>query len=125
MPSFPPRNAAVGNFQVKRDDVIAGRYRVASEAGAGNFARVLKAYDMKEDRMVAVKLLKREFQKDAEFENEILGAINRHDKDNKVKICKMEAHFMWGDLPCFVFGLLGQALKCCKYGPRQSPDDQV
>ena len=125
MPSFAHRAPAVGNFHVKRDEVIAGRYRVTDEAGAGNFARVLKAYDMKQDRMVAVKILKREYQRDAQFENEILASINKCDKEGTQKVCKMEAHFMWGDLPCFVFGLLGQSLKMCAYGQKHVDDATV
>eukprot|EP01059_Diplonema_ambulator_P017738 TRINITY_DN297_c2_g1_i1.p1 TRINITY_DN297_c2_g1~~TRINITY_DN297_c2_g1_i1.p1 ORF type:complete len:491 (+),score=162.02 TRINITY_DN297_c2_g1_i1:87-1559(+) len=125
MPSLA-HTGTVGNFHVKKDDVIAGRYRVLEEAGAGNFARVLKAADMQSDnKIVAVKILRREYQRDAQFEHEILTAINRNDKNNEFKVCKMITHFNWGGLPCFVFGLLGQSLKSCKYGPGHVSDEDI
>eukprot|EP00659_Diplonema_papillatum_P015006 gene15006-22904_t len=121
MPSAYGQNngRTVAHFGATRGDVIAGRYKVVSEAGAGNFARVLKCADLEDgNKAVAVKILRREFQKDAQFEKAILDAINSHDPRNEFKVCKMASHFHWGDLPCFVFQLLGKSLKTCRFGPQ-------
>ena len=119
MPSlaYKHHTAPAGNFNCGPNEVIAGRYKVIDEAGAGNFARVLRAYDVqRNNEIVAVKILRREYQRDAEFEHEILSAINKHDKVGDVQVCKMKAHFNWGGLPCFVFNLLGGSLKGTKSG---------
>lgn len=47
--------------------ILGGRYRVDSLIGAGGMANVYKAYDEVEKRTVAVKMLKKEHQNDAEF----------------------------------------------------------
>src|SRR4029079_9753444 len=43
-----------------RDTLIAGRYRIERELGAGGMATVYLAHDLKHDRKVAVKVLKPE-----------------------------------------------------------------
>ncbi len=48
-------------------DILDGRYRIVSKIGQGGMATVYRARDLKLERDVAVKLLKSEYSKDAEF----------------------------------------------------------
>lgn len=97
---------------VAPNTLIAGRFRVLREAGTGNFARVFVCADVrKSNTLVAVKLLKRGYERDAEFERDVLTAINRRDPDDRHNVVKMLAFFKWNEHPCFAFGLKGASLK--------------
>ncbi len=48
-------------------DILDGRYRIVSKIGQGGMAAVYRARDLKLERDVAIKLLKREYSQDAEF----------------------------------------------------------
>ncbi len=56
--------------------VKIGRYEVQSELGRGGMAVVYKAYDPRFERMVAIKVLPREFMHDPQF----IGRFNREAK---------------------------------------------
>eukprot|EP01059_Diplonema_ambulator_P003814 TRINITY_DN13507_c1_g1_i6.p1 TRINITY_DN13507_c1_g1~~TRINITY_DN13507_c1_g1_i6.p1 ORF type:complete len:476 (+),score=117.14 TRINITY_DN13507_c1_g1_i6:79-1428(+) len=107
-------------------EVIAGRYKVIEEAGRGNFARVVKAKDLKTDEIVAVKILGAKYARDAKFELEVLEGIVRKDPKNQFKVCKLLQHFKTADgSNCFVFNLLGASLKHRKTGVRDTPSKNV
>eukprot|EP01062_Namystynia_karyoxenos_P012675 TRINITY_DN1457_c0_g3_i1.p1 TRINITY_DN1457_c0_g3~~TRINITY_DN1457_c0_g3_i1.p1 ORF type:complete len:609 (+),score=135.15 TRINITY_DN1457_c0_g3_i1:111-1829(+) len=112
---MPPQQRAFGGqgdgFEVVPGNVINGRYRVESEAGRGNFARVLRARDAKTNQMIAVKILRSTYARDAQFELEVLQAIARKDPRDTHRVCKIKEHFTWGGCPCFVFPLYGPSLK--------------
>lgn len=48
-------------------DILSGRYRIDNLVGTGGMANVYKAYDLQENRVVALKVLKDEHLEDAEF----------------------------------------------------------
>ena len=56
------------------DKILEARYRVDELIGIGGMANVYKGYDITEDRIVAIKVLKEEFLSDSElvrrFKNE-------------------------------------------------------
>eukprot|EP01065_Artemidia_motanka_P043396 TRINITY_DN6010_c1_g1_i2.p1 TRINITY_DN6010_c1_g1~~TRINITY_DN6010_c1_g1_i2.p1 ORF type:complete len:617 (+),score=75.73 TRINITY_DN6010_c1_g1_i2:107-1957(+) len=103
--------SAADPFRCGRDYVLGGRYRVLDEAGKGNFARVMRAVDTNTNETVAVKILAREYQRDAQFEHSVLKALSKKDPDNRAKVSKMANHFVQDGCPCFVFPLLGCTLK--------------
>ncbi|NLD58336.1 MAG: protein kinase, partial [Clostridiales bacterium] len=47
--------------------VIAGRYEVQAVVGTGGMAVVYRAWDRQSSRMVAIKVLRPEFEQDQEF----------------------------------------------------------
>ena len=49
------------------EQVLAGRYKLLEEVGRGGMAIVYRAMDLQQNRLVAVKVLRSEFNKDAEF----------------------------------------------------------
>ncbi len=48
-------------------EILSGRYRIDSLVGSGGMANVYKAYDLQENRVVALKVLKDEHREDADF----------------------------------------------------------
>eukprot|EP01064_Diplonema_japonicum_P033603 TRINITY_DN6679_c4_g1_i1.p1 TRINITY_DN6679_c4_g1~~TRINITY_DN6679_c4_g1_i1.p1 ORF type:complete len:511 (+),score=64.16 TRINITY_DN6679_c4_g1_i1:51-1535(+) len=121
MPTMPVRRGSSGGYHAGGNEMIAGRYQVISEAGRGNFARVVKAKDTQTGEIVAVKILGPEYARDAKFELEVLEGITKRDPKNHFKVCKLLQHFKTSDgSNCFVFNLLGQSLKQRKTGIRDS-----
>eukprot|EP01065_Artemidia_motanka_P052297 TRINITY_DN940_c0_g1_i2.p1 TRINITY_DN940_c0_g1~~TRINITY_DN940_c0_g1_i2.p1 ORF type:complete len:595 (+),score=129.73 TRINITY_DN940_c0_g1_i2:90-1787(+) len=109
---MPAQRIPTGDaFDSTPGTLINGRFRVESEAGRGNFARVLRAKDTKTDRMVAVKILRAAYARDAKFENEVLRVVGQKDPHDVHRVCKSYDHFHWGGCPCFIFPLLGVPLK--------------
>eukprot|EP00659_Diplonema_papillatum_P014191 gene14191-21754_t len=98
-------------FDARPHQVVAGRYRVMHECGTGNFARVFKAVDLRTGEAVALKVLKRQYARDARSEAELLKAINAKDPDRRQKLAHMRGFMTVEDHPCFIFDLLGPSLK--------------
>lgn len=48
-------------------ELINGRYRIECEAGSGGMADVYKAHDLKTDRTVALKVIKKDYCRDPEY----------------------------------------------------------
>eukprot|EP01062_Namystynia_karyoxenos_P012673 TRINITY_DN1457_c0_g2_i1.p1 TRINITY_DN1457_c0_g2~~TRINITY_DN1457_c0_g2_i1.p1 ORF type:complete len:609 (+),score=124.17 TRINITY_DN1457_c0_g2_i1:101-1828(+) len=111
----PPMQRSTGGvidaFESQAGTMVNGRYRLESEAGRGNFARVLRARDTKTNQMVAVKILRQAYARDAKFESDVLQAIARKDPHDRQRVCKARESFTWGGCPCFVFSLFGPSLK--------------
>eukprot|EP00756_Hemistasia_phaeocysticola_P015279 Hpha_TRINITY_DN15398_c0_g1::TRINITY_DN15398_c0_g1_i1::g.88565::m.88565/K08287/E2.7.12.1; dual-specificity kinase len=107
-----------GGFSCGKETMIDGRYRVVDEAGRGNFARVLRAVDTQSNQMVAVKMLRSEYRRDAQFELDVLKAVTRNDPRGHARVCKMLRHFEWCNCPCFIMPLHGPSLKSRRFGVR-------
>ena len=48
-------------------ELINGRYRIECEAGSGGMADVYKAHDLKTDRTVALKVIKKDYCRDPKY----------------------------------------------------------
>lgn len=102
-------------MKITPGQLIQGRYRVISEAGCGNFAKVYRCEDTRSPgSYVAVKVLKREYATDASFELEILKAIRAKAQGRNVVM--MLDNFTVNSFPCFVFKLAGPSLRSRKFG---------
>ena len=97
--------------------LINNRWKVVDEIGCGNFAKVYKCTDAQNPTSspVAVKILKKEYAADANFENDILKTLNAKDSRGHKVVRKLDS-FTWQRCPCFVFALRGPALRACKLG---------
>ena len=91
--------------------LIANRYEVVRQAGTGNFARVFECVDRRTGKPVAVKLLKRGYERDADFECDILKAINKHDVTEEQNCVKLIEKTTWNGLATIVFNLKGAPLR--------------
>lgn len=103
-------------WRVQPGAMINGRYRVQQEAGRGSFACVQRCEDKQGGGQVAVKLLERQYARDAAREMDVLKAISRHDTDDRKPIVKMLSNFTWEGLPCIVFKMHGPSLRQRRLG---------
>ncbi len=91
--------------------LIANRYQVVREAGTGNFARVFECINTSTGTRVAVKLLKKGFERDADFEEEILRAVNATDPTDQQGLVKLVERGEWNRHAMLVFTLKGEPLR--------------
>lgn len=91
--------------------IIANKYKVVREAGTGNFARVFQCVNTLTNQPVAVKILKKGFERDADFEEEILRAVNATDPDDQQGLVKLVERADWNRHAMLVFALKGEPLR--------------
>eukprot|EP01059_Diplonema_ambulator_P027885 TRINITY_DN46569_c0_g1_i1.p1 TRINITY_DN46569_c0_g1~~TRINITY_DN46569_c0_g1_i1.p1 ORF type:complete len:451 (+),score=112.13 TRINITY_DN46569_c0_g1_i1:50-1402(+) len=96
--------------------LVAGRYRTGNEVGKGAFARVFRSIDTHTNRAVAMKILKRDYTRDAAREVEVLSAVNKNDPEQTQRVCRMQCHFTWEGQPVIIFQLHGPALRSRRFG---------
>ena len=70
-----------GDYTITVHDHLAYRYEILGIVGKGSFGQVVKAYDHKEGRLVAIKVIrnKARFHKQALVELRVLTHIRDHD----------------------------------------------
>lgn len=91
--------------------VVANKYKVVNQCGTGNFARVFECVNVQTNERVALKLLKHGFERDADFECDVLQAINRHDPADEIGVVKLVERFEWHGHAAVVFKLKGKSLR--------------
>ena len=84
-----------GSYIKVLHDHIAYRYEILEVIGKGSFGQVIKAFDHKEEREVALKILrnKKRFHKQAPNEIKILQHLLNKDKDDKYNVIHMYGKF--------------------------------
>jgi len=86
-----------GDYNTYVGEQINYRYEILDILGKGSFGQVLKCIDHKEDKVVAVKIIrsKKKFYKQATVEAEILQYIKEHDPKGKANVVKIFDYFMF------------------------------
>jgi serine/threonine protein kinase len=102
-------SGAHANFS--HGNVLGQRYQVVQQAGTGNFARVFECIDQKSDERVAVKVFKKGFERDADFEADVLRACGRNDPKEESGIVKLIERLDCNGYTMLVFALKGQNLR--------------
>jgi len=97
-----------GSYWAVTHDHIAYRYEILRLLGKGSFGQVVKVYDHKKQKLMALKICKNEkkFAKQARKEVEILAQLRNADPENKNNIVHMQSSFMFRGHVCIVFELL-------------------
>ena len=92
--------------------VISGRYRIIESIGIGGMSEVYKAYDEKSRRVVALKVLKEEYQKNADFIKRFRHEASAAAKVSHPNIVKLYNVGSDGDLQYLVMEYIaGRTLK--------------
>ena len=92
--------------------LISERYRILEVKGTGGMSVVYKAYDEKQRRVVALKVLKEEYQKNADFIKRFRHEANAAAKVSHPNIVKLYSVGSDGDLQYLVMEYIdGQTLK--------------
>ncbi|KAM4704374.1 dual specificity tyrosine-phosphorylation-regulated kinase 2-like [Rhinophrynus dorsalis] len=101
-----------GFYKLVAHDHIAYRYEVLKRLGKGSFGQVVKAYDHKLHRYVALKVVKndKDSSKFAEKEIHILKKLKQLDKENNLNVVHLFESFRFRNHTCMIFELLGKSL---------------
>ena len=76
------------DYIIKSGEVFYERYEIKQLLGKGSFGQVCEAYDQRERKKVAVKIIKNKtaFRNQAKIEIKLLQEMNSHDPENKFHI---------------------------------------
>eukprot|EP01062_Namystynia_karyoxenos_P072418 TRINITY_DN6857_c0_g1_i2.p1 TRINITY_DN6857_c0_g1~~TRINITY_DN6857_c0_g1_i2.p1 ORF type:complete len:745 (+),score=264.75 TRINITY_DN6857_c0_g1_i2:86-2236(+) len=97
-----------GDYNYVTHDHIGFRFEILNILGKGSFGQVLKVFDYKENRPMALKVIrnKKRFHHQALVEVKILDHLRTHDPDDQYNIVKMEEYFYFRNHLCITFELL-------------------
>lgn len=100
---------ARGDYILTLNDHIQYRYEITGLLGKGSFGQVVKCWDHKEGREVAVKIIrnKRRFEKQGLVECRVLDTLKKEDHNDSHNIIHMLDHFHFRGHLCITFELLG------------------
>eukprot|EP01062_Namystynia_karyoxenos_P072419 TRINITY_DN6857_c0_g1_i3.p1 TRINITY_DN6857_c0_g1~~TRINITY_DN6857_c0_g1_i3.p1 ORF type:complete len:655 (+),score=202.07 TRINITY_DN6857_c0_g1_i3:124-2088(+) len=97
-----------GDYNYVIKDHIGFRFEVLGLLGQGSFGKVLKCFDYKENRPVALKIIrnKKRFHHQALIEVRILEHLKHFDPEDQYNVIKMEEYFYFRNHLCITFELL-------------------
>jgi serine/threonine protein kinase len=97
-----------GDYMILAHDHVAYRYEVIMILGKGSFGQVVKAYDYKTHKMLAVKVIrnKKRFHHQALVEVKILEHLRDRDRDDMSNIIHVIETFYFRNHMCICFELL-------------------
>ena len=103
---------AQGEYKYEKRDHIAYRFEIVSKLGKGSFGQVVKCFDHKEKKFIALKIImnKKKLLKQGIVEVQMLEHLRDHDKDDKHNIIKIKEHFYFRSHLCIVFEVLSKNL---------------
>src|SRR6218665_233454 len=99
---------ADSNYVLVYHDHVAYRYEVLKITGKGSFGQVVKSFDHKERKYVALKVVRNEkrFHKQAQVEIRILDHLRKQDVRNRANVVHMLENFIFRNHVCITFELL-------------------
>jgi len=97
-----------GDYNYVTGDHIGFRFEILNILGKGSFGQVLKVFDYKENRPMALKVIrnKKRFHHQALVEVKILDHLRVHDPDDQYNMVRMEEYFYFRNHLCITFELL-------------------
>ncbi|KXS16268.1 kinase-like protein [Gonapodya prolifera JEL478] len=100
---------ARGDYVLTLEDHVGYRYEVVSLLGKGSFGQVVKCWDHRERRFVALKIIrnKKRFEKQGMVEVKVLDRLRHADSDNMHNIIHMGDSFHFRGHLCITSELLG------------------
>eukprot|EP01065_Artemidia_motanka_P049978 TRINITY_DN8439_c2_g1_i1.p1 TRINITY_DN8439_c2_g1~~TRINITY_DN8439_c2_g1_i1.p1 ORF type:complete len:694 (+),score=163.85 TRINITY_DN8439_c2_g1_i1:91-2172(+) len=97
-----------GDYNYVTHDHIGFRFEILTILGKGSFGQVLKVFDYKENRPMALKVIrnKKRFHHQALVEVKILDHLRTHDPEDQYNVVRMEEYFYFRNHLCITFELL-------------------
>lgn len=102
-----------GYYKIRIGEIMNGRYQVQSTLGKGMFSGVVRAVDITNKQLVAVKMMRNNdaLRKGGFVEIAILQKLNDADPENRKHIVKFERHFEHKGHLCLAFENLSLNLR--------------
>ena len=104
-----PREIELTELNIEMNDPIAWRYEVLAIQGKGGFSTVYRAFDYKNQEMVALKIIRKDEKCEelAQSELRVLRNLLEHErKDVDSNIIHMKDNFVFRDHLCITFELM-------------------
>ena len=97
-----------GDYVMRTGDHLGYRFEIIDEAGKGSFGQVMRCYDHKTQRTVAVKVIrnKKRFHHQALVELKVLEHLRHKDPKDEHNLVKMREYFYFRNHLCITFELL-------------------
>ncbi|KAL1301687.1 hypothetical protein AAFC00_005902 [Neodothiora populina] len=94
-----------GYYRIILGELLDGRYHVQTNLGKGVFSAVVRAHDTKTDRLVAIKVIRKQesMYKAGMKEIETLQTLAEADPEDKRHLIRLERHFEHKGHLCMVF----------------------
>lgn len=104
-----PFSTQEGDLLFETSDHLAYRYEIQKVLGKGSFGQVVRAYDYKFGRDVAIKIIRNSerFHRQALTEIQLLEALTRWDKDGEYHVLHILENFFFRGHLCIVTELYG------------------
>ncbi|KAI0199183.1 kinase-like domain-containing protein [Astrocystis sublimbata] len=102
-----------GYYKIRIGEIMNGRYQVQSTLGKGMFSGVVRAVDITNKKLVAIKMMRNNdaLRKGGFTEIAILQKINDADPENRKHIVKFDRHFEHKSHLCLAFENLSLNLR--------------
>lgn len=113
------------HFNLSVGTVFLSKYQVIQVAGTGNFAKVYECVNVHTKERVAVKVLKKGYERDADFECDVLKGIARCDPNDEEGVVKLVERTVYQNLAVIVFKLKGAPLRNARLPMSESDIKQV
>eukprot|EP01064_Diplonema_japonicum_P015295 TRINITY_DN2301_c0_g2_i1.p1 TRINITY_DN2301_c0_g2~~TRINITY_DN2301_c0_g2_i1.p1 ORF type:complete len:712 (+),score=121.65 TRINITY_DN2301_c0_g2_i1:47-2137(+) len=97
-----------GDYNYVTHDHIGFRFEILCLLGKGSFGQVLKVFDYKENKPMALKIIrnKKRFHHQALVEVKLLDHLKEHDNEDQYNIIRMDEYFYFRNHLCITFELL-------------------
>ncbi|OMJ75725.1 hypothetical protein SteCoe_25062 [Stentor coeruleus] len=96
------------DYKIVIGDHIAYRYEILSILGKGSFGQVIKCYDHKAKKHVAIKIIRNQkrFHRQGKVEIKVLQHIKTHDPNGQSHSVQMMDYFIFRKHICLIFEIL-------------------
>lgn len=105
--------------------ILNGKYSIVQQAGTGNFARVFEAVNTATRERVAIKVLKKGYERDADFECDVLRGVAKHDLSDAHGMVRLLERGTWNGHALMVFTLKGAPLRSSRFPLSEASTKEV
>ncbi|KOS19216.1 Dual specificity protein kinase lkh1 [Escovopsis weberi] len=101
-----------GHYIVVPDADLTDKYRIVRLLGQGTFGKVVQAHDRKQDKAVAIKIIRsvQKYRDASRIELRVLATIKANDEDDRNRCIHLRDCFDFRGHVCIVMDLLGQSV---------------
>ncbi|PVV04425.1 hypothetical protein BB560_001075 [Smittium megazygosporum] len=101
-----------GHYIVVEGENFTNRFFIEKLLGQGTFGKVMKCYDRKYNKRVAIKVIRAidKYRDAAHIEIRVLKTLENYDRENKYQCIRLNEWFDYRNHVCMVFDLLGPSV---------------